>query len=138
MSNSDCIFCKIVSGEIPSLKLSEGRYTIAILDANPVSLGHTLIITKEHHEDITNMSREELAEIAEQQQLLAPAISAVTGCAAYNLLNNTGELAGQVIKHCHFHIIPRYEDDGIVMAFGKVELDEDTKLELADQIRENI
>ena len=76
MKEKECIFCKIIAGEVPARKLSEGRLTIAILDAFPATLGHTLIIPKTHHEDITTMSIEELREVAEQQQMLVPAICA--------------------------------------------------------------
>lgn len=138
MSKKDCAFCKIVSGEIPARKLVEGRYTIAVLDANPASLGHTLIITKKHHDDMTTMSLEEMSEVGEQQLMLVPAITAVTACNAFNLLNNTGEIAGQRVDHAHFHIIPRYEDDGIQIALTNIELGDEERDELADQIRDNI
>lgn len=138
MSKKDCVFCKIVSGEIPARKLVEGRYTVAVLDANPASLGHTLIITKKHHDDMTTMSLEEMSEVGEQQLMLVPAITAVTACNAFNLLNNTGEIAGQHVDHAHFHIIPRYEDDGIQIALTSIELGDEERDELADQIRDNI
>lgn len=138
MPNTDCVFCKIVSGEIQAHKLCEGRYTIAILDAFPATLGHTLIITKKHHENISTMTVDELKEVGEMQQTLVPAIQAVTSCEAYNLLSSTGALAGQIVMHAHFHIIPRYDDDGLVIQFSKTELSDDDKLELCEQIKENI
>ena len=138
MSKKDCPFCKIVSGDVPVRKLVEGRHTIAILDATPATLGHTLIITKKHHDDITTMSLEEMSEVAEQQLMLIPAIGAVTACSAFNLIGNSGALAGQVVMHAHFHIIPRYEEDGLVMEFPKADIGDEEKDELAELIRDHI
>ena len=133
--SSDCIFCKIVAGELPAIKLAEGEHTIAIMDAFPATRGHALVITRQHREDVLEMTDEELAETNIMLRKLAAAIQKVTGCPAFNLLNNKGRLAGQVVFHAHFHVLPRYEDDNMQVAFSKIDMTDEQKAELAREIR---
>jgi histidine triad (HIT) family protein len=112
-SPSDCVFCKIVAGQIPSTRIHETENLIAFLDIAPLAKGHALLIPKRHFEQIAEMSPELAGEIgAMLPRMTAAVISAATadGC---NILQNNGRLAGQVVPHVHFHIIPRCADDGL-------------------------
>ena len=132
---SDCIFCKIVAGEIPSQKLCESERSIAILDAFPATLGHALVITKTHRDSVLDMTAEELADASLLMKQTAAAVTKAVGCPAFNLLHNKGRLAGQLVLHAHFHVIPRFEDDSMKVKFSKVELTEHEKSDLAENIR---
>jgi len=133
--SDDCIFCKIVAGDIPCHKVDEGDLTITIMDAFPATRGHALVITKEHRRDVLEMTDAELAEANVQLKKAAAAIQKATGCPAMNLLNNCGALAGQMVFHAHFHVLPRYEDDAFMLKFSKIQIAEEEKASLAADIR---
>jgi histidine triad (HIT) family protein len=109
----DCIFCKIVAGEIPSLKIYENKYVLSFLDIGPLTDGHTLVIPKKHYQFLHEMPAAELAEIGQALPKIAEAVMAATGAKGYNVLQNNGRCAGQFVDHVHFHIIPRVEGDGL-------------------------
>ena len=133
----DCLFCKIISGKIPSHKIYEDDHALAILDINPVNPGHTLIIPKEHSTDMREASDETIAQIALATKKVAQAIIDAQGNPAYNIEVNTGEVAGQVIPHTHWHIVPRTEDDGLKHWPGK-QLSEEAMGAIADNIRSKL
>jgi len=110
--NMDCIFCKIVRGEIPCAKVYEDNEVLAFLDINPVNPGHTLVITKEHFTNITDTPEEKLNTIMSAVKKLSGKIMTAVGASAFNLGVNNGEVAGQIVPHVHFHIMPRKENDG--------------------------
>ncbi|MFE8696284.1 HIT family protein [Cytobacillus sp. FJAT-53684] len=105
---SDCIFCKIVNGEIPSAKVFENEHVVAFLDISQVTKGHTLIIPKVHNENIFDLSPEAARNLFEVVPQLANAIKAQFNPVGMNIVQNTGELAGQTVFHYHMHLIPRY------------------------------
>ncbi len=109
---SDCIFCRIVAGQLPCWKIWEDARVLAFLDINPVTEGHTLVIPKVHARDIAGMTREDLAAMAQALARIAPVVTDLVGAAGFNVLNNCGRVAGQVVEHVHFHIIPRKKGDG--------------------------
>jgi histidine triad (HIT) family protein len=113
MPNNDCLFCKIVAGEIPSFKLYEDGATLAFLDIHPVNAGHTLVIPKNHSTNIFDIKSEDWAAVAEAVRKVAIAIESGLGAAGVNLMMNNREHAGQVIDHPHMHIIPRFPGDGL-------------------------
>lgn len=135
--NEDCIFCKIVAGEIPSHKLCESAHSIAILDAFPATRGHALVITKTHRDSILDMTAEEIADASLLMQKIAAAVSKAADCPAFNLLHNKGRLAGQLVFHAHFHVIPRFEDDNMRVKFSRVDLTDQEKSDLAADIRKH-
>ena len=108
----ECIFCKIINGEIPADKLYEDEHTFAFLDISPVNKGHTLVIPKAHHKNIFDMPSEVLAETMKTVQKMAKAIKEGVGADGINIGMNNLPAAGQVVFHAHFHIIPRFEGDG--------------------------
>jgi len=113
MSHFDCIFCKIVAGDIPALRVHEDDAAIAFVDINPLAPGHTLLIPRKHYRDITSISADELAVVTAVLPKLAKAVLNATGAAGLNLLQNTGAASGQAVFHLHFHLIPRVEGDSI-------------------------
>lgn len=110
---SSCVFCKIIAGEIPSHRVLETPASVAFLDVGPLAEGHVLLLPRRHAERLEHLSAEEMADLARSLPALAAAISAVTGAAGLNLLQNNGAAAGQVVPHVHFHLIPRREGDGL-------------------------
>ncbi len=132
----DCIFCKIISGEIPAEKVFENDKVLAFLDNRPVNFGHTLIIPKEHHENMVDTPEELLCEIISAAKKLAPAILKSTELHDYNFVVNSGAVAGQKVFHTHFHIIPRFAGDG----YGRfrVEYKEGDVKKMAESIKNNL
>ena len=107
----NCIFCKIVAGQIPSAKVLETDSAIAFLDINPVAPGHVLLVPKEHSTTLVHTAPAVLAAIAGELPRLARAVLTATGAPGLNLLQNNGREAGQVVNHIHFHLIPRKPGD---------------------------
>lgn len=114
---SDCIFCKIINGEIPAAKVYENDKVLAFLDISQVTKGHTLVIPKVHKENIYELTPEIAKDVFEVVPKIANAIKSQYNPVGLNLLNNNGEKAGQSVFHYHMHLLPRYgEGDG----FGAV------------------
>ena len=109
----DCIFCKIAKGELPSSKVYEDDDFIAILDLFPITKGHTLLIPKKHHVNIFDQPEDTGAKVYPVLAKLARAIKTATGAEGLNIMQNNGEVAGQVVFHSHIHLFPRSGDDGI-------------------------
>jgi len=132
---SNCIFCKIVAGEIPCYKISETKNVLAFLDVMPLTQGHLLIIPKKHIEFIYDAEPEIMAEVMN----MATKISAVTKkklkCDGMNLLLNTEKFAGQIVPHIHLHLIPRYLDDGIKWAWPQGNLNEKNAIEILKNLK---
>lgn len=110
MRDNDCIFCKIVAGEIPSRTIYEDESFKVILDASPASKGHALILPKEHYANIFEIDEDVLAKAAKLAKRLAVHMAEVLECEGFNLLQNNGEIAGQTVFHFHMHLIPRYQN----------------------------
>ena len=107
----DCIFCKIVRGELPSFKIYEDEKTIAFLDIHPVNPGHTLVIHKNHSRNIFEISSEDWTNVTETARMIAGVIEKTLKAKGVNLMMNNREYAGQIVDHTHIHIIPRFSDD---------------------------
>lgn len=111
MKHDDCIFCKIIAGEIPSAKVYEDDDVYAFLDISQVTTGHTLVIPKTHTSDIFETPEDVAAKVFARVPKIANAIKEVYNPKGVNLLNNNGIFAGQSVYHLHIHIIPRYDDN---------------------------
>lgn len=122
MKNNDCIFCKIVSGEIPSFKVYEDENTFAFLNINPSSNGHTLVIPKNHAENIMTIESADFSHLMETVRLLSSKIEKAVSANGINININNREAAGQSVFHSHVHIIPRYVDDSLAIWGPKDEL----------------
>lgn len=108
----DCLFCKIVRGEIPSVKIYEDDATLAFLDINPVNPGHTLVVPKEHSTDIFEIDEKNWAAVMKTVHAVSQALQKSLGPTGINLAMNNKSGAGQVIFHAHVHIMPRFLNDG--------------------------
>lgn len=109
----ECIFCKIVRGELPSIKVYEDADTLAFLTIEPVNTGHTLVIPKEHVANVFDATPELWAKVQETVRKVAHAVEKGTGADGVNIGMNNREHAGQVVDHIHIHLIPRFKGDGI-------------------------
>lgn len=108
----DCLFCRIISGEVPSHKVYEDEHSYAFLDIYPTSRGHTVVLPKEHITSFLEMNEEKTAELFASVNRIAKKVIAVTDAPGVNIGINNGLVAGQTVPHVHVHIIPRYENDG--------------------------
>jgi histidine triad (HIT) family protein len=111
MRDPDCLFCKIVAGEIPSTRVAEDERTIAFMDINPATRGHLLVVPREHSTDLLEVAQEDLAACSAAAQRLAIRIKERLGADGVNLLNSCGQAAWQTVFHFHVHVIPRYAND---------------------------
>jgi histidine triad (HIT) family protein len=111
MHDPDCLFCKIVAGEIPATRVREDERTIAFMDINPATRGHLLVVPREHSTDLLEVGSEDLAACAEAAKELAASIKRKLGADGVNLLNSCGRAAWQTVFHFHLHVIPRYAGD---------------------------
>ncbi len=109
--DSDCIFCKIVRGEVPSTKVYEDGDVVAFMDIGPVVKGHTLVIPKLHYDPLMNVPEDLLQKLILVVQKIAMAQVSGLKADGVNVTQANGELAGQVVPHVHFHVIPRYKGD---------------------------
>ncbi|MBI3626760.1 HIT family protein [Candidatus Uhrbacteria bacterium] len=115
----DCVFCKIIKGEIATRKVYEDDHTFAFLDMKPVNLGHTLVIPKTHYESFLHVDKADLEKLIHSVQKIAKAVVQALGCEGFNLGQNNGVAAGQTVPHVHFHIMPRKPGDGYELWHGK-------------------
>lgn len=111
MRDPDCIFCKIVAGELPSTIVAEDERTIAFMDIAPATRGHALVIPREHSRNLLEIAPEDLEAVILAAQRLAGRATERLGAAGINLINSCGSLAWQTVFHFHIHVVPRYEDD---------------------------
>ncbi len=109
----DCVFCKIVGGEIPSARVLDTDQAVAFLDINPVNQGHTLLVPKAHHAQLSELPEPIAAAIGALLPRLSRAVAAATGADGLNVIVNNGAAAGQTIDHAHWHLIPRFHDDPV-------------------------
>ena len=109
---SDCIFCKIANGEIPSNTIFEDDNFRVILDNGPATKGHALVLPKKHYADLFEIPEETVMEAVKVAKKVAGTMKDKLGCDGLNLVQNNGAAAGQTVMHFHLHIIPRYENDG--------------------------
>ena len=133
--DSDCIFCKIVQGEIPCFKLYEDEHTLAFMDINPANEGHALVIPRQHARDLMAIDPEPLAAVATTARRVARAVDAALGPAGMNLMQCNGEAAGQSVFHFHMHVLPRRVDDDLMMNWGIRPGDMDAIAGVAERIR---
>lgn len=110
----DCIFCKIVTGGIPSFMVGENELAVAFLDIHPANPGHTLVIPKRHAETVFQTTAEEWRSMSDLVRTLSIAIEKATKADGLNIKMNNGEHGGQDVMHAHVHIVPRYKGDGVV------------------------
>lgn len=117
-SAPDCIFCKIIAGEIPCFKLLEDERTLSFMDINPFNDGHCLVITKAHYPDLFAASADDLAAVARTTQTVAAAVNSAMRPEGLNIVQANGPAAGQSVFHYHCHVFPRRLDDEAMLNWG--------------------
>lgn len=133
--DENCIFCKIVRGEIPSFKLYEDERTLAFMDINPANEGHALVIPKAHARDLYGLADDALAATAVTARKVASAVRAALNPAGLNLVQCNGAAAGQSVEHFHMHVLPRRRGDDLKLNWGLEAGDMDAIGKLAERIR---
>ncbi len=131
----DCLFCKIIRGEIPSAKVYEDEHSFAFLDINPVNPGHALLVPRKHFADLHETSDETLKELAPTIKKLATAVKKAVSADGVNIGMNNGSAAGQLIFHAHFHVIPRFAEDGHKHWRGKRQYKDGEMAQVAEKIK---
>ena len=138
MTADDCIFCKMVAGQIPVTRVYEDEVVLAFLDIGPISDGHTLVIPKQHFDKLHECPADLLGQVAERLGKVADAVAAAMQSDGYNVLCNNGRAAGQVIDHLHFHVIPRNAGDGVFDRWPSYEYPAEQIETIAGRIRKNL
>lgn len=138
MTEPNCVFCKIARKEIPAEIIYENSDFLAIVDIAPNNFGHSLLIPKEHSDNIYSCSDETLSKIGKELQKLSLAVKKAVSADGINIHMNNEPAAGQVIFHSHIHIIPRYADDGL-QHFAQKKYENDAQIrEIRERIRANL
>ena len=138
MKDTNCIFCKIANGEIPSFTIYEDDKFRVIFDLSPATKGHSIILPKDHFKNVFELSDEYAKEVMLVAKKVASAMKEVLNCDGLNILQNNEEVAGQTVFHFHMHLIPRYKDDGLKPSWITGELDKNVASQLAAAIKEKI
>ena len=132
---ADCIFCKIIAGEIPSSKVYEDNQVVAFLDISQVTSGHTLVVPKQHFRNLLEMDADSTSQLFARIPDIARKVMKATGAKGMNILNNNEEIAGQTVFHTHVHLAPRYDEtDGLQISFEAHEPDFPALAQLAEKI----
>ncbi len=134
MRDPDCIFCKIVAGELPALIVDEDERTITFMDIAPATRGHALVIPREHSVDLLEVAPEDLAASTAAAQRLAQRLGERLGADGVNLLNACGSAAWQTVFHFHVHVIPRYADDPLRLPWTPQQGDPDQIAAAAEEL----
>ena len=137
-SDPNCIFCKIVAGEIPCFKLFEDEETLAFMDINPVHDGHCLVIPKAHSANVFEIEPEDFAAAARTATKVAKAVKAAVPCDGFNLMQANGDGAGQSVGHFHLHIVPRRSGDGLLFNWEPKPGDRDRIAAVAERVRKSL
>ena len=132
---SECIFCKIANGEIPSATLYEDEDFRVILDLGPASKGHALILPKAHAANIYEISDDMAAKAMILAKKMATKMTETLKCDGFNIVQNNGEPAGQTVFHFHMHLIPRYEGDQVGITWKPGTLTDEVKNEILEKLK---
>ena len=135
MADPDCIFCKILAGELPAQKVDEDEHTVAFLDINPWTRGHAVVIPRRHARGLFDIDDEDLGHVAIAAKRLAKRIRERLGCQGINLLNSAEAAAWQTIFHFHMHVIPRYEGDPLELPTHPQQAEEGELVKVAEELR---
>ena len=135
MKNENCIFCKIANGDIPSTTIYEDADFRVILDIEPASKGHALILPKEHYANLYELPEELASKVMLVAKKVVTMMTEITGCDGYNVLQNNGETAGQTVFHYHMHLIPRYKEDDVTITWNHGSVSDEWKTEVLSKIK---
>lgn len=137
-ADPDCIFCKIIAGEIPSFRLHENDHAYAFMDINPANEGHALVVPKEHSKDLYAVSDGAAVATIITAKRVASAVEKTVGLDGLNLVQCNGPAAAQSVFHFHMHVLPRKDGDELKMNWGLVAGDMDAIGALAERIKHNL
>lgn len=135
LMNNDCIFCKIIKGELPSYTLYEDEEIKVFLDIFPASRGHCLYIPKEHFSTLYELPEEKMSFL-KKLPLVVQKLKLATGATGINILQSNEKDAGQVIDHVHFHVIPRYPEDNLMNLVAKPQIEKEEATNLVQKFKE--
>jgi histidine triad (HIT) family protein len=135
MRDPDCLFCKIIAGELPSQKLDEDETTYSFMDINPATRGHALVIPKAHAKNLLEIGPDDLSAVALAAQKLAKRMPERLRADGVNLINACGSAAWQTVFHFHIHVIPRYADDPLRLPWTPAPGDPEQIAQAADALR---
>lgn len=130
-----CIFCKVIAGEIPSQQIDADERTMTVLDINPATAGHSVVLTRAHTESLFDVDDEDLLAAMRAVRRVAQRLRETLDPAGFNILHNIGRAAWQSIFHFHVHVIPRYEEDPLQLPWLPEPADPAELAEVADRIR---
>ncbi len=131
----DCIFCRIIAGEIPAHRIAEDAATLAFLDIHPLSQGHTLVIPRRHCANLFEAQPDDLAAVAQMTKQVGQQLKAALSPDGLNVMQNNGPAAGQDVFHYHVHLIPRWSNDGLLRGWQRQPTEGVNLAELAARIR---
>ena len=132
----DCLFCRIVSGELPAERVAEDERTVAFMDINPWTRGHALVVPRAHSRNLYDIGEDDLHDTAAAAKRLAVRMRDRLGCDGVNLLNSCEPAAWQTVFHFHVHVIPRYDGDPLKLPGGPRETGPDELAEVAAELRD--
>jgi len=135
VTDPDCIFCKIVAGEVPAQVVDEDEQTVSFMDLNPWTRGHALVIPREHARNVWEIDPEQLADTMKSAQRLAQRMRDRLGADGVNVINSCEPAAWQTVFHFHVHVIPRYEGDPLRLPTTPQEADPDELGKVAGELR---
>ncbi len=138
MDASECIFCKIATGQIGAVKVLEDDVCLAFMDVGPLAEGHVLLIPKTHAETVDELTADQAAAMLRHLPALVAAVRKATGCEGVNVLQNNGRVAHQVVPHVHFHVIPRRAGDEFHFNWPAGQYPPGRAEELAEKIKANL
>ena len=131
----NCIFCKIIAGEIPSAVIFEDEEFKAILDRFPGNTGHVLVLPKKHYSNIFDIDEDVAGRLFRLATKIAKNMKEVLGFEAMNVVQNNGSLAGQTVHHFHLHLIPRYENDKVMIKWEQLDLTDEQIAEIQNKLK---
>jgi histidine triad (HIT) family protein len=135
MADPDCIFCKIIAGELPAQIVDQDERTIAFMDINPATRGHALVVPRRHSRDLLEIDDDDLAATAVAARRLARRVHDRLDADGVNLLNSRGQAAWQTVFHFHMHVIPRYKDDPLRLPWTPASGDQEEIAAAAELLR---
>jgi histidine triad (HIT) family protein len=136
-TDPDCLFCKIVAGEIPATIVASDERTVSFMDINPATRGHALVVPRAHARDLLEIEPDDLAAVAAAGQRLARTAHATLEADGINLVNSCGAEAWQTVFHFHLHVIPRYEGDPLRLPWTPAPGDMDSIRATGEQLKEH-
>jgi histidine triad (HIT) family protein len=137
MRDPDCLFCKIVAGDVPATRVREDERTVAFMDINPATRGHMLVIPREHSTNLLEIASEDLAACAATAKELTALVSERLGADGVNVLNSCGRAAWQTVFHFHLHVIPRYAGDPLRLPWTPTPGDREEIAAAADDLTQS-